>query len=175
MHRSHFHHSDDCGCSHARTQSQRAAALQRAENLCQSRSIRLTPIRRQVLQALYTTHRPLGAYDIAEIVSHSVENSGKRHLAPITIYRALDFLLAQGLAHRLTSRNAFIACPHDHGPDDMVAFLICDACGGVDEMTSPDLTQAVSALLNREHFKPETQVMEITGTCAHCQAGPASL
>ncbi len=122
-------------------------------------------MRREVLEALYATHRPLGAYDIIEVLA---KRDGRR-LAPITIYRALDFLLEQGLAHRLASRNAFIACPHGHGADDLVAFLICEACGGVDEVSSSGLAGSISDLLAGEGFEPKLQVLEISGRCAHCR------
>ena len=129
-------------------------------------------MRREVLEALYATHRPLGAYDIAEVLAHK---DGRR-LAPITIYRALDFLMTQGLAHRLASRNAFVACPHGHEAGDLVAFLICETCGGVDEMSSSGVAGAVSDLLADEGFEPQLQVLEISGRCAHCrgqvQPGP---
>ncbi len=159
-----------CDCAHAHDQLGRAAnALVQAEEICNSRGVRLTPIRKEVLKALYATHRPLGAYDIIEALSRDESLRSKRRLAPITIYRALDFLLEQGFAHRLSSCNAFVACPHNHAPEDLVAFLICDTCGGVDELCSPQLTKTVSLLLEREHFKPLSQIMEITGRCAHCR------
>jgi Fur family zinc uptake transcriptional regulator len=157
----------DHGCAHAGRQSERAGtALARAEAACRSRGARLTPMRREVLEALYTTHTPLGAYDIAEMLARRDE----RRLAPITIYRALEFLLEQGFAHRLASRNAFIACPHGHGPGDLVAFLICERCGGVDEMASGGVSRAVSQLLGEQGFEPQLQVLEISGRCAHCRA-----
>ena len=53
--------------------------------------------------------------------------------APITIYRALDFLLAQGLVHRIESRNAFVACVHKHDSGDPIVFLLCERCGAVGE------------------------------------------
>src|SRR3954462_14136444 len=127
---------------------------------------RLTPIRRDVLGVLYSTHRPLGAYDIAD----ELARQGRRKLAPIPIYRALEFLMAEGLVHRLASRNAFIACPHQHAPQDLVAFLICEGCGGVDEMSSAPLGRALSGLLKAERFEPHLQVLEISGRCAHCRA-----
>jgi Fur family zinc uptake transcriptional regulator len=122
-------------------------------------------MRREVLEALYGTHRPLGAYDIAEILA---AKDGRR-LAPITIYRALDFLLEQGLAHRLASRNAFVACPHGHSAGDLVAFLICETCGGVDELASAGVTGAIAELLAREGFEAQLQILEISGRCAHCR------
>ncbi len=156
------------GCAHAENRSACAEdALAQAEDLCRARQARLTPIRRDVLAVLYSTHRPLGAYDIADLLAAK----GRRRLAPITIYRALDFLIAEGLVHRLASRNAFVACPHHHGPQDLVAFLICEACGGVDELSSRGLSEALSSLLAREGFEPRTQVLEISGHCSHCREG----
>ena len=167
----HRHHATGVPCAHAAHQSERAdAALAKAEAACRSKGARLTPMRREVLEALYATHRPLGAYDIAEVLARK---DGRR-LAPITIYRALDFLLEQGLAHRLASRNAFIACPHGHGAGDLVAFLICETCGGVDEMSSSGLAGAIADLLAREGFERQLQVLEISGRCAHCRQAHAS-
>jgi Fur family transcriptional regulator, zinc uptake regulator len=154
-------------CAHAADRSARAPeALAAAEALCRARNVRLTPIRRDVLAALYATHKPLGAYDLAS----ELAGKGDRKLAPITIYRALEFLMGEGLVHRLASRNAFVACPHRHGPHELVAFLICEACGGVDELSSPDLGRALSGLLKAERFEPHLQVLEISGHCGHCGA-----
>jgi Fur family zinc uptake transcriptional regulator len=174
------HHHDDHGhhghgaCSHAADQSQRAAgAIAQAEAACRAQGVRLTPIRRQVLEALYATHRPLGAYDLVAMLGESAGPKSRR-LAPVTIYRALDFLMEQGLAHRLASHNAFIACPHGHGPRDLVAFLICEDCGGVDELSSAPLSGALAQLLAEERFQAQRQVLEISGRCGHCrEAAPA--
>jgi Fur family transcriptional regulator, zinc uptake regulator len=152
-------------CAHAADRFTHAPeALADAEAQCRARGVRLTPIRRDVLGALYATHRPLGAYDIAA----DLADKGHRKLAPVTIYRALEFLMAEGLVHRLASRNAFVACPHRHGPDELVAFLICESCGGVDELSSPGLARALSGLLKTEGFEPHLQVLEISGRCGHC-------
>src|SRR5580698_6773388 len=109
-----------------------SAAIAHAEAHCAARAQRLTPIRRQVLEALLASHKPLGAY---EIIEHLAQRSAARQNrpAPITIYRALDFLRENGLVHRIESRNAFVACVHNHGTDDLVVFLICERCGAVGE------------------------------------------
>ena len=78
--------------------------------------------------------------------------------------------MEQGLVHRLASRNAFVPCAHDHHARDLTAFLICEDCGGVDEMSSTPLSDAVSQLLEGERFEPHFQVLEITGRCNHCRA-----
>ena len=106
-------------------------AIAHAEAICAARAERLTPIRRRVLEALLASHAPLGAY---ELIDRLAERGARP--APITIYRALDFLREQGLVHRIESRNAFIACVQDHGSGDPVVFLICEKCGTVGEAAS---------------------------------------
>ena len=106
-----------------------AEGLTHAERVCAARAQKFTPIRRQVLQALLSSHRPLGAYEVIDELAKSMPRP-----APITVYRALDFLMANGLVHRIESRNAFLACAHDHDAAAMVAFLICERCGSVGEI-----------------------------------------
>lgn len=142
-----------------------------AEALCRAKGLRLTPIRRDVLAVLLGTHQPLGAYDISDRLAGA---GGRRRLAPITVYRALDFLMAEGLVHRLASRNAFVACPHRHAPHDLIAFLICERCGGVDELSSTTMVDALSGLLRDQGFEPHMQLVEISGHCAHCRSSQAA-
>ena len=169
-------HPNDHGgapCAHAERRSRSAqGAIARAEAACRARGARLTAIRRDVLAALHATHRPLGAYEIADRLAD--EQPDRRRLAPIAIYRALEFLIAQGFVHRLASRNAFVACPGQHGGSDCTVFLICEGCGGVDEVSPAGLSQSVGRLLAEEGFEPHLQVLEITGRCSHCRrdAGP---
>src|SRR5262245_4710768 len=142
-----------------------ADALKHAEELCESRSQRLTPIRRQVLEVLLSSHKPLGAYEIIELAAAD----GARH-APITIYRALDFLREQGLVHRIESRNAFIACVHNHETADPVVFLICEKCGAVGEAASAAVADTIKSASRAAGFSPQPPVIEISGICAHCKA-----
>jgi Fur family zinc uptake transcriptional regulator len=142
-----------------------ATVLDHAETVCTERGARLTPIRRTVLAALAAEHRPLGAYDLIDRLAEG----GKRP-APITVYRALDFLLEQGLAHRIESRNAFIACTQTHHRGDLTVFLICDTCGAVGEMPSATVRMTLMAAARSAGFVPKTPVLEISGTCAHCAA-----
>src|SRR6478735_4220407 len=121
-----------------------AEALAHAEELCVKRGERLTPMRRQVLEVLAASHKPLGAYEIIDLVAARGPSSANSRPAPITIYRALDFLTAQGFVHRIESRNAFLACINNHASDAPVVFLICEHCGKVGEAPSA----AVAASLN---------------------------
>jgi Fur family zinc uptake transcriptional regulator len=141
-----------------------ADRLLHAEQVCRLRAQKLTPMRRQVLEVLLSSHRPLGAYELIDELAKSMPRP-----APITVYRALDFLMEIGLVHRIESRNAFLACGHDHDSAATVAFLICDACGLVGEIPAAPLAQALNAAAQATGFAPKLSVVEMTGTCAHCQ------
>lgn len=141
-----------------------ADALAHAEKLCAQRSQRLTPIRRQVLEVLLESHKPLGAYEIMDRAALS----GVRP-APITIYRALDFLRHNGLVHRIESRNAFVACVNNHATGDLVVFLICEHCGAVGEAPSAAVADQLKTAARAAGFTPKAPVIEIGGVCAHCR------
>ena len=141
-------------------------AIAHAEAICAARAERLTPMRRQVLQALLSSHAPLGAYELIDRLAAQ----GARP-APITIYRALDFLREQGLVHRIESRNAFIACVHHHESGDPVVFLICEKCGAVGEAASAAVADTIKSASRAAGFTPKTPVIEIYGVCAHCKGG----
>ena len=141
-----------------------AEALRRAEEHCRARGQKLTPTRLQVLEVLLSSHKPLGAY---EIIDRAARDGG-RH-APITVYRALDFLIENGLAHRIESRNAFIGCVHRHAADDLVVFLICERCGEVGEAPSQVVADSLKEATRSAGFVPKAPVIEITGICANCR------
>jgi Fur family zinc uptake transcriptional regulator len=139
-------------------------AMAHAEAVCSAGKARLTPIRRRVFGTLQATHGSLGAYEIADALA---DDEGRR-LAPITIYRALDFLIARGLAHRLASRNAYVACRQGHRAKDLAAFLICEGCGVVEERSARSLSSAASQLIDDARFQPSEKMLEISGRCACC-------
>lgn len=141
-----------------------ADAINHAEQVCKLRAQKFTPIRRQVLQALLSSHRPVGAYEVIDDLAKSMPRP-----APITVYRALDFLIENGLVHRIESRNAYLACAHDHDAGSMVAFLICERCGSVGEIPAVPVAQSLNSAARASGFAPKLSVVEITGICAHCQ------
>src|SRR6202051_3923640 len=141
-----------------------ADAIDHAERVCAQRAQKFTPIRRRVLQALLSSHRPLGAYEVIDELAKSMPRP-----APITVYRALDFLMENGLVHRIESRNAYLACAHDHDAAAMVAFLICERCGSVGEIPAMPAAQSINTAARATGFAPKWSVVEITGTCMHCQ------
>jgi Fur family zinc uptake transcriptional regulator len=138
-----------------------SAAIAHAEAHCSARAQRLTPMRRHVLETLLASHKPLGAYEIIERMADRP--------APITIYRALDFLRENGLVHRIESRNAFVACAHNHGDDDLVVFLICERCGAVGEAPGGSAAGALKASSRAAGFLPKSPLIEIAGICSHCR------
>jgi len=150
----HTHHHDHDASS----------TLARAEKLCAERGERLTPMRAQVLEILAASQQPLGAYDLIEHIS----GSGARRPAPITVYRALDFLLGQGFAHRIESRNAFVACDHAHGHADVVVFLLCEKCGAAAEASGVEIGDRLAEVARNAGFEARGQFVEIAGECAAC-------
>src|SRR5690606_28474545 len=115
-----------------------AAALAAAETLCQRRGARLTVLRRRVLELIWSSHEPVGAYDILQRLTED-----GRRAAPTTVYRALDFLAAHRLIHRLASRNAYIGCRHPDESDHEGQFLICTGCGTVAELHDRRIGEAI--------------------------------
>src|SRR6201987_639748 len=130
-------------------------AMAQAEAICAARKERLTPSRRRVLEELLGSHQPLGAY---ELIDRLADDGGRP--APITIYRALDFLREQSLVHRIESRNAFIACVHNHDSGDPVVFLICETCGAVGEAASAAVAETIKTASRAAGFTPKTPVIE---------------
>ena len=142
-----------------------ADVLARAEACCDASGARLTPLRRRVLETLAQSHIPLGAYDLVEKLGAVGERP-----PPMSVYRALDFLVAGGLAHRIESRNAFLACGRTHEADDVIVFLICERCGLTDEVASHAIGRDIAWATRAAGFTPRTPVLEIAGTCARCRA-----
>lgn len=142
-----------------------AEALDEAEAICARQNLRLTALRKRVLELVWASHKPLGAYDILGVLS---EEDGRR-AAPPTVYRALDFLLENGLVHRISSLNAFIGCvqpEHTHQGQ----FLICRECRTAIELELPAISQAITEGAATVGFAVESQTVEVVGLCSRCQA-----
>lgn len=142
-------------------------ALAVAEARCEANGARLTPTRRQVLEILLRQHRALGAYDIlAELAAE-----GRRAQPPIA-YRALDFLVGQGLAHKVERLSAYVACAFPGACGHSPAFLICRRCGKVAEALQA--AQAVAEIAATLGFALERTAVEALGLCPACQDGGAA-
>lgn len=143
------------------------SALLAARELCISRGVRLTSQREKVLELIWQSHKPLGAYTLMDMLA---ESAGKR-VAPPTVYRALDFLLEQRLIHRINSLNAYLGCPSP-GVQHPSHFLICRQCGVAVESGAENIAAQLSAAAAQAGFSCESQSVEIVGLCHDCQASP---
>lgn len=140
------------------------AAVERA---CHERGLRLTPIRSRVLELIAQAGKPVKAYELLEWVR---EKKGVGADAPPTVYRALDFLMANGFVHKLESVNAFVACHHPNSAQHSVPFLICDRCHGAVELEDLEVVSQLEVRAKALGFQPQAQTLEVHGLCARCAA-----
>jgi Fur family zinc uptake transcriptional regulator len=127
----------------------------------------LTPLRRRVFEALAASKAPLGAYDLVERLGR------ERRVAPISIYRALDFLIEAGLIHRIATRNAYLPCYHSHAAHAATVFLVCTRCGGVDEVASPEVARGIEETARAAGFRADHRSLEVAGECRACRDNPS--
>jgi Fur family zinc uptake transcriptional regulator len=146
----HPHHHDAKGFVHA------------VEAASRARGLRLTPLRKEVLELIASEHKPIKAYDLLALLREKHGNA-----APPTVYRALDFLLENGFIHKLESINAFVSCHH---PDEahQVPFLICDVCSSAQEVCDERVASLIEAQASAFGFRPQAQTLEVHGVCKRC-------
>ena len=144
--------------SHCQTQ-----ALEKAMEECQRRGLRLTKIRQQVLEIIWASHNPIGAYDVLQ----KLQEAGHKP-APPTAYRALDFLVSAKLIHRVESLNSYIGCPSP-GSSHQCQFYICTECQHVAELNSLLITDAVTSGAEELGFTGVAPIIEVHGICNNCQ------
>lgn len=116
-----------------------------------------------IVEALRAAGRPVSAYEIIDRLRE------KASLAPQTVYRSLDRLIAAGSAHRLESLNAFVACSHTTH-EGAAVFAICDACGAVEELENSRAIDALSEWARKARFAVRAMTIELRGRCAVCAA-----
>jgi Fur family zinc uptake transcriptional regulator len=142
-------------------------ALDSAAALCAKRGARLTTLRRRVLELVWRGHSAVKAYELLGELDH-----GGGAAKPPTVYRALDFLIAHGLVHRLESLNAYVGCPRPEAPHDG-QFLICGACGTVSEFAAPAVHSAIAREAAGLGFVVGQQTIEVHGVCRGCRSPAA--
>ena len=142
----------------------REDAMRAAETACAARGLRLTESRRRILEILLQEHKAMGAYDILGLLTR--EGYGAQ---PPLVYRALDFLVEHGFAHKIERLNAYIACMHP-GDDHAPVFLICRKCGKVAETSMP-MKSGLGAAASAVGFQIESTVIEAEGLCPTCREG----
>ncbi len=165
------------------------AAVERA---CRERGLRLTPIRARVLGLIAEHGKPIKAYDLLDRIradriradqsradqSRAGKSGADKRgaddedatgaAAPPTVYRALDFLLANGFIHKLESVNAFVACHHPNSAQHSVPFLICDRCHAAVELEDRRIVVMLDEQARSLGFVPQAQTLEVNGLCARC-------
>lgn len=140
--------------------------LNRADVICEGRSVRLTDLRRQVLGLILDRDSPTGAYDLLDQL-----RTTRHGAAPPTVYRALEFLLEQGLIHKLERLSAFVGCIAEEDHDHAAQFFICRTCGRVTELEDHELAHALEHAAKRLGFTLGKATIEAEGQCATCSAG----
>lgn len=149
--------------NHSTQPSALAEKLLTAESLCAQRGKRLTPIRRKVLEILLAQHRSVKAYELLDLI-RAVQPGA----APPTVYRALDFLVDEGLVHRLDAINAWTACLDAAGaPHDLL--VVCTECGAVAELSDPALSRQLANKVANAGFALSDHETELRGLCAKCK------
>jgi Fur family zinc uptake transcriptional regulator len=160
------HHHDHDRCV--------ADALSAAEIVCSQRGARLTDLRRRVLELIWDSHAPIGAYDLIDKLSRArSDDGGSARVAPPTVYRALDFLIDHGLVHRIESLNAFVGCAEPERPHRGY-FLICQGCGAAHELAGGALDRELRASAEDLNFQIRRITIEVAGLCAECAAAAHS-
>lgn len=139
------------------------AFVREVERVCKARGLRLTPIRANALRLIADAERPLKAYELLDLMKATHDAA-----APPTVYRALDFLLEHGFAHKLASINAFVGCHHPGGERHAVPFLICDNCQSATELEDEQIVESLDARARALGFSPQAQTLEVHGLCVAC-------
>ncbi|PZO48027.1 MAG: hypothetical protein DCF16_16930 [Alphaproteobacteria bacterium] len=149
--------------SHPHGAAERAEHIAEAERRCAAANESLTPLRRRVLELLFDNHGPAKAYDLLPLID------SEKQAKPPTIYRALDFLVRMGLAHRIESLNAFVACDVGACARSTI-FLICEKCGGAEEFDAGHALVDLSEAAKKDGFSINRTMIEASGVCGACQA-----
>lgn len=152
------------------TQTRRSVELQleRAGAICLRQDSQLTELRRVVLRLVLEAEGPLTAYQLLDRLREI-----RKGAVPPTIYRALDFLMEQGLVHKVERLNAYIPCVDTDHRHHAAQFLICKKCGTVAEIEDRSVSRALERAAEKQGFHPDSAVVELVGLCAACAAAAA--
>lgn len=131
--------------------------------MCDGRNLRFTRLRKQVLELVCKAEQPVGAYQLLDEL-----RAAGRSAAPPTVYRALDFLLEQGLIHRLATSNSYLACAHPQRPHAAI-FLLCSDCGHTQEVHTRGVIDELRNQARQFDFAITHASVEVTGLCSRCR------
>ncbi|MBE1283259.1 MAG: transcriptional repressor [Rhodobacteraceae bacterium] len=139
-----------------------AESIEAVAEHCRREGLQLTPVRRRVLEILLQKHSAMGAYEVLDQLRE--EGLGSQ---PPVAYRALNFLVSHGFAHKIERLNAFTACTHP-GQDHTPAFLICRSCDSVAEAKADPGKDQLAKSAAAMGFQVERVVVEAEGICPNC-------
>ena len=150
--------------------------LAEAKEQCRLNGSRFTSLRQQIYQLVLEANKPIGAYDLITLLQQTrsttaetdTSDSVQKNVAPPTVYRSLEFLLAEGLIHQLTSINAYVACCHPRA-HHTAAFLICEQCKRVQECSSLPVQEMMNFAEQDVGFTVARSVIELSGRCQVCK------
>lgn len=140
-----------------------------AKSICERRGVQMTRLRQQILELLWATGRPTGAYELIE----ALKLRDSRPVGPPTVYRALEFLMAQGLVSKIESLNAYVPCVHPERDHDCL-FFICSDCRASVELEDPRIKGLLAEDAAVLGFVATRRTIEIEGTCAQCMESGAA-
>jgi Fur family transcriptional regulator, zinc uptake regulator len=141
--------------------------LDRAAQAFEANGLRLTPLRRRVLEEVAASHHAIGAYEILERLARKETT----RMAPISVYRALEALLDMGVVHRLESRNAYFACHAAHERNGARRIVLaCERCATVAEVAAPIAFDAIDGAASDAGFRSTRALVEVNGLCTACAA-----
>ncbi len=152
-----------CKDPHCQGRHAPAERLALAMAICAERGAQLTELRRQILELLWESGRPTGAYELIE----ALRVRAARLIGPPTIYRALEFLMSHGLVSKIESRNAYVPCAHPERQTNSL-FFICSECGSSVELEDPRLDRLIAEKAALIGFRPIRRVVEAEGICSSC-------
>ncbi len=139
-------------------------ALEKAQAICAGNNTRFTHLRKRVLELIWSSHKPVPAYDLLETLRNERTNA-----QPPTVYRTLDFLLKYRLIHKIESLRAYVGCDFPE-QRHVSQFLICNRCHQVVELNDSLIRQVISRQARKAGLEMIDQTVEILGRCLNCQS-----
>lgn len=140
------------------------ALLAHARDVCAQRGASFTAIRSDVFRLLCRHQRPVGAYELLDELKAT-----RPRAAPVTVYRALEFLLDVGLAHKVNALNAFLACRGSERAHRGL-MLICSRCSQVIELEDRRVEDSIRRSAAGFEFQTGDELVEVVGTCSACRS-----
>ena len=116
-----------------------------------------------ILAILTKEKKPLTAYDLIPLIGKHSGNA----VAPVTVYRALQHLMAHNVVSRIESKNAYVLCKHPDEEHDCL-FFICRQCGVATESPNSKISRLLRQEAESLGFSINKQILEVLGSCKAC-------